>query len=117
MNHLKTGTAYRALRNRCNDYLSCGFATAIDEKEKCGEADEEQRAAEHPDFVRCDRCDLRCWEKRQRDAKNRRDQTTDTGKEQRCLAVAAANEIIGGGKFQQSSKHVNKWDELEHHSQ
>ena len=64
-------------------------------------------------FRKSDRRDLRRREKRQRDTEDRGDQAADSGEQQRRLAVAAAHEIIGGGKFQQCSKHVNKWDKLE----
>src|SRR4029077_2681710 len=60
----KAGTACRARTrpsSRCwgdgFQFARC-FSTAVHEKEKCGEPDEQQRSAEHPHFVRHDRSDL-----------------------------------------------------------
>src|SRR5271169_1784805 len=71
----------------CRQLTGC-FSPAVDEEEKCGEADEQQRSAEHPDFVRHDRSDRLGWKESQRDSKDCTHQPARTRKEKHVLAIA-----------------------------
>src|SRR5580700_10567562 len=105
-----------ACRDYCRQLTGC-FSPAVDEEEKCGEADEQQRSAEHPHFVRHDRSDLLCWKEGQRDTKYCGHEPAHSREEKHGLAVAAFDERLVGGNLEQRAEHVQERHELEHHRQ
>src|SRR6266436_4459317 len=83
-----------------------GIAPAVDEEEKSREADEEQPATEHPDFIGTQRGDLLRGEKGQGDAENGGQQAARPGKQQRGFAIARPDKGGALADLQQCTKHI-----------
>src|SRR5271167_3053809 len=104
-------------RRRTRGQLSRGFAAAINEEKERREPNEKDASTKHPDFVARDGFNLLCRKKRQGDAQNGSDQAAHSRKNQRAPAVVSPDKLFVKHDLQQCAEHVEKGNELEHHSE
>ncbi len=93
------------------------FAASINKKEVGGQADKEERSANHLDFVGSERGDELRRKILQTDPEDGRKQTAGAGEHQHWLAVNAGRARLTCRQLQKRGKDVKIWNQLENDRQ